>query len=400
MLGKRAAYGGNDMTERRLLLAICMAGTALASLAPVHASPTDVLIGLDSKVTYGVQGQQNVAPGADAVLVMDISNPAHPRIRASLPLANSLLGPPTNLQITPDGRLGLIANSVNNVQDGAAWKVAPDDKLHVVDLNANPPKLIDTVTVGKQPSGLSISRSGKLMLIANRAGKSVTALSIEGTAVKVLAEIPMGNEVAAVAITPDGKRAFAVMNLVNKVGVLAIDGQTVTYDKALDIPAAVNPYNIDITPDGKHAFVSCTGAGGNNGDAIVTIDTAGPHPHVTSIMTAGRGAEGFAVAPNGKWAVTPLLQGSGDKQTDWSFTRNGEAVLLTIAPNGTLTTGSRLPLGGLPEGLAYSADSQWVYIGNYIDQSIQVFRIAGGKMAAAGTLKLPGQPASLRGMAR
>jgi len=35
---------------------------------------------------------------------MDISNPAKPRIRASLPLANSLLGPPTNLQITPDAK--------------------------------------------------------------------------------------------------------------------------------------------------------------------------------------------------------------------------------------------------------------------------------------------------------
>ncbi len=31
---------------------------------------------------------------------------------------NSLLGPPSNLQITPDGKLGLVANSVVNNQDG------------------------------------------------------------------------------------------------------------------------------------------------------------------------------------------------------------------------------------------------------------------------------------------
>ncbi len=66
------------------------------------------------------------------------------------------------LQVTPDGRLGLVANSVTNVQDGAAWKTVPDDKLFVIDLAASPPNLIDTLTVGKRPSGLSISRKGDL----------------------------------------------------------------------------------------------------------------------------------------------------------------------------------------------------------------------------------------------
>ncbi|MGI4955555.1 MAG: YncE family protein [Janthinobacterium lividum] len=382
------------MRVHHLLLATILA-------TPAAAATTDILIGLDSKVAYGVQGQQNVAPGADAVLVMDISKPAQPRIRASLPLANSLLGPPTNLQITPDGKLGLVANSVTNVQDGAAWKSVPDDKLHVIDLTANPPRLLDTVTVGKQPSGLMISRNGKLLLIANRAGRSVSVLTIDGTSVKLVADVPMDNEVAGVAITPDGKRAFAVLNVVNKVAVLAIDGGKVTYDKALDIPVAFNPYNIDVAPDGRHVFVSATGAGGSNGDALVTIDTAGAHPHVTGLATAGRGAEGFAVTPDGRFALTPLLLGSGDKQTDWSFTRNGEAVLLSIAANGALAVAGRLPLGGLPEGVAFSGDSRFAYVGNYIDQTVQVFRIGGGRLTGTGvTLKLPGQPASLRGVAR
>ena len=70
--------------------------------------------------------------------------------------------------------------------------------------------------------------------------------------VKAVGEVPMEQEAAAVVITPDGKRAFVCLNLVNKVGVLAIDGQNVTYDKSLDIPAAFNPYNIDATPDGKY----------------------------------------------------------------------------------------------------------------------------------------------------
>jgi len=388
------------VTSMRIRLAMGIAGATFACAHQAHASATDILIGLDSKVAYDANGQKFVQPGADAVLVMDIANPAHPRIRASLPLVNSLLGPPTNLQITPNGRLGLVANSVNSVQDNGAWKPAPDDKLYVIDLDAAPPKLIDTVTVGKQPSGLAISRKGDLALIANRAGKSVSVLSIEGTAVKAVAEVPMGNEVAAVAIAPDGKRAFAVMNLVNKVGVLTIDGTNVTYDKALDLPAAFNPYNIDITPNGKYAVASSTGAGGKNGDALTVIDAAAPRAQVVSLSTPGTGPEGFAISPNGKWAVAPLLLGSGNKQNDWAYVRNGEAALLSVGAQGELRVVNRLPLGGLPEGVAFSPNSEYVYIGNYIDQNVQVFRIAAGRLVATGvTLKLPGQPASMRALA-
>jgi len=399
--GQRAEHSGNGDEIHAVRAGNGDCGHPPGIRAPRAAGAADILIGIDSKVSYGPDGQTFVQPGADAVLVMDISNPARPRIRASLPLANSLLGPPTNLQITPDGRLGLVANSVVSVQDGEAWKPAPDDKLHVIDLDASPPRLINTLTVGRQPSGLAISHKGDLALIANRAGKSVSVLSIEGTDVRELAEVPTGNEVAAVAITPDGKRAFAVMNLVNKVAVLTIDGTTVAYDKALDIPAGFNPYNIDITPNSKYAVVSATEAGGSNADALTVIDTGGPHPHVVGLTTAGPGPKGFAFSPNGKWAVTPLLLGSSLKHSDPAYTRNGEAVLLAVGSAGDLRVADRAMLGALPEGVAFSPNSEYVYIGNFSDQTLQVFRIVGGKLRAAGaTLKLPGQPASMRAPAR
>jgi DNA-binding beta-propeller fold protein YncE len=388
------------MQMRTGLLAACISATGMLTSYPGWAGTSDILVGLDEKISYGPDGQVNGPGGKDAVLVMDVTDPAHPKIRASLPLTNSLLGPPTNLQITPNGKLGLVANSVVNVQDGAIWKAVPDDKLYVIDLTANPPKLIDTVTVGKQPSGLMISHKGDLALIGNRAGKSVSVVAIDGMLLKAVGEVPMDNEVAAVAITPDGKRAFACMNLVNKVGVLAIDGQKVTYDKTLDIPSAFNPYNIDVMPDGKYVVSSHTGAQGINADAEVTIDTSGAHPHVVDIMAPGTGAEGFAISPNGKWAVTPLIEGSGAKPSAWNFVKGGHAALMSVGAGGKLTVVSKALIGALPEGLAFSPNSRYVYIGNYIDKNMQIFRIAGGKLVAAGTMALPGQPASMRGVAK
>jgi DNA-binding beta-propeller fold protein YncE len=380
--------------------ALGLAATLLCA-APALASTSDILIGLDEKVTYDANGSVNAPPGKDAVLIVSITNPAKPHIRGTLPLMNSLLGPPTNLQITPDGKLGLVANSVVMNQDGNAWKTAPDDKLFVIDLTANPPVLKDTVTVGRQPSGLSISKKGDLALIANRAGKSVSVVSIENGSVKAVGEVPMEQEASAVVIAPDGKRAFVCLNTVNKIGVLTIDGTKVTYDKSLDIPAAFNPYNIDITPDGKYVIASNTGAMKNNGDAEVVIDATGPHPHVVNIMTPGVGPEGFAISPNGKWAATPLIEGSGAKPSDWFKTANGELAVMAIGPGGTLHVTGKAKLGALPEGIAFSPDSNYIYVGNYKDKDLQVFRVNNGKPVQAGpNVKLPGQPASMRGVAR
>lgn len=385
------------MNMRAALLMSCGLLTATPALAGIN----DILIGLDEKVSYGADGTVNGPPGKDQVLVMDVSNPAKPKIRASLPLMNSLVGPPTNLQITADGKLGLVANSMVMNQDGTAWKAAPDNKLFVIDLNANPPKLTDTVTVGMQPSGIAISRKGDLALTANRAGKSVSVLSIQNGVVKSAGDVALEQEAAAVVISPDGKRAFVCLNVANKIAVLSIDGQKVTYDKAMDIPAGFNPYNIDITPDGKYVIASNTGAQKNNADAAVIIEATGPHPHVVDIMTPGTGPEGFAISPNGKWASTALLLGSGAKANDWFKTKGGELVVMSIGAGGKLTVTGKAALGGLPEGIAYSPNSEYVYVGNFFDKDLQVFHLVNGKPVQVGpNMKLPGQPASMRGLAR
>jgi hypothetical protein len=117
-----------------------------------QAGRNDLLVGIDARTFFEAGGLRLRQGGNDSVLAVDITDPAHPRIRASLPLDNTVVGPPTNLQITPDGRLGLVANSVINIRDGERWTTAPDNKLFVIDLPANPPALAATVTVGQQPA--------------------------------------------------------------------------------------------------------------------------------------------------------------------------------------------------------------------------------------------------------
>ncbi len=254
-----------------LLCAISMLGACATPDRALPGKPEYMVVGIDNKVMWGDDGKvQFTAPGKDSVTIVDIgTDPANPKIVASLPLMNSIFGPPTNLSITPNGQLALVANSMDWVQEGAGWKPAPDNKLYVIDLTTSPPKLISTVAVGKQPSGMSINRAGTLALIANRADNSISVLAIQGKEVKLIDTVVIGEHVAHVAFTPDGKRAIAGKFPGHKVAMLDVDGQKVTYTKR-DVPVGLWPYNFDVTPDGKLAL---TADNGNNGFADGHIDT-------------------------------------------------------------------------------------------------------------------------------
>jgi hypothetical protein len=64
------------------------------------------------------------------------------------------------------------------------------------------------------------------------------------------------------------------------------------------------------------------------------------------------------VAPGGKWVVTPLLLGSGNKYDDWSYTKTGEIALMSIGPGGRLAVVNKLKSGALPEGVAFSSNGE------------------------------------------
>ncbi len=388
-------------TLRRALFATVL-------LAAVSAFPTAarelMLIGNDEKITWDDAGKPVfMAPGKDQVLVVDIgTDPLAPKIIASLPLMNTIFGPPTNLQITPDGKLALVANSMDYVADGAGWKAVPDNKLYVIDLTANPPRLIDTVTVGKQPSGLAINRAGDLALIANRADNSITVLKIAGQSVKVIDTVVIGEQVAHVAIASDGKRALAAKFPGHKVALLDIDGDKVTYNKQ-DLPVGLWPYNLDITPDGKLALTADNGASGaadGNVDTVSVVDLEAKPPRVIDKVVVGDGPEGFAISPTGKLAVAVLLRGSNSDKKAFFYNRNATVVALKI-DGKKVTKTNEVEVRGLPEGVVFSDDGKYLYVGNFLDSDVSILRVDGDQLVNTGkSLALPGHPASMRGRAR
>lgn len=386
---------------RRGAIAWVLVLTAVFAALPSGAREL-MLVGDDEKITYDDAGKPVfMAPGKDQVLVVDIgTDPLAPKIIANLPLMNTIFGPPTNLQITPDGKLALVANSMDYVADGASWKAVPDNKLYVIDLTANPPKLIDTVIVGKQPSGLSINRAGDLALIANRSDNSISVLKISGQSVKLIDTVPMGEMVAHVAIAPDGKRAIAAKYPGHKAALLEIDGEKVTYNKQ-DMPVGLWPYNLDITPDGKLALTADTGgAGSGHVDTVSVVDLEAKPPRVIDKVVVGDGPEGFAISPTGKLAVAVLIRGSNADKKAFFYNRNGSVVALKI-DGKKVTRTNEVEVRGLPEGVVFSDDGKYLYVGNFFDSDISILRVDGDQLVDTGKrMTLPGHPASMRGRAR
>jgi DNA-binding beta-propeller fold protein YncE len=391
----------NRIASCTLLIAAVLLSACATMDRPMSGKPEYMIVGIDTKVTWGDDGKlQTLAPGKDAVTIVDIgSNPANPRIVANLPLMNSIFGPPTNLAITPNGQLALVANSMDWIQDGTAWKPAPDNKLYVIDLTTNPPTRIDTVAVGKQPSGMSINRAGNLALIANRADNSISVLSIQGKKVTLVDTVAMGEHVAHVAFTPDGKRALAGKFPGHKVALLEVEGSKVTYAKR-DLAVGLWPYNLDITPDGRLALTADNGNnGGSDGnvDTVSVIDLEANPPRVIDKVVVGDAPEGFAISPTGRLAVAVLLRGSNNAKTEWFYNRNGSVVVLKIDGKKVTKVGE-VEVRGLPEGAVFSPDGRWLYVGNFNDEDISVLRVDGDTVTNTGTLlKLPGKPASMRG---
>jgi DNA-binding beta-propeller fold protein YncE len=370
---------------------------AMASLSCVQAAPF-LIVGNDEKLLWDDQGKPIVSPaGKDTVVILDLADPESPKIVANLPLKNSVVGPPTNVAIDPTNSVALVADSIDVAKDGDALKMNPDDKVYVIDLKANPPKLAGTVTVGKQPSGLSFNPAGNLALVTNRADKSISVLSVKGTDVKVIDTIDMEDIVSHVEFTPDGKRALATKFNSHKLALLDVNGDKVTYTK-LDLPTGQWPYNVAVAPNGKIALTADNGgAGSSDGsvDTVSVVDLELNPIRITDRVVVGDGPEGLAISPKGDVAVAVILEGSNNKSA-YFYKRNGTAAVLRIDGKKVTKVGD-VELGGLPEGAAFTPDGKYLFIGNYLDQDLSILKVDGTKITDTGKrFKLPGHPASVR----
>src|SRR5262249_5238908 len=139
---------------------------------------------------------KNDGLGKDQVMIFDIANSGAPKVVATLNLENSVAGPPTNVAVVPGNRIALVANALHATEEQGQRKTAPDTHLYIIDLTTSPPQLLNTIEIGKQPSGMAVNKAGDLALVALRADNAMAVLSINGKEVKLIDTVAMGDSPA------------------------------------------------------------------------------------------------------------------------------------------------------------------------------------------------------------
>jgi DNA-binding beta-propeller fold protein YncE len=240
--------------------------------------------------------------------------------------------------------------------------------------------------------------------VANRADATVSVLRISGKSVAFVDTVQVNVPVVAVRFTPDGRRALIVFKEDNRVGILRVRSETVTYDPAEDMNVGISPHNVDVTPSGDLALVANSGVtGGNDGhaDSVSVIDLTAEPARVIDVVGVGDGPEGLAISPTGAVAAVTLIDGTqdarADPRTSWAAKEKGKVVVLEISGK-TVRKTDEVPVGGMPEGVVFSADGRYVYVGNFLSRNVSILRVEGTALVDTGrTLELETAPAAMRG---
>ena len=170
--------------------------------------------------------------GANAVAILSIDGTKVTYGKRDLPTGIF----PYNVVISPDGKVALTADNGNHgSSDGNA------DTIGVIDLTADPIRVINHVTVGDSPEGLAISPKGNIAVSVEARGSNqstsswfyhkggaVSVLKIDGTKVSKIGEVTVGQLPEGAAFSADGSRIYVGNFLDSDLSVLQVAGDTVT----------------------------------------------------------------------------------------------------------------------------------------------------------------------------
>src|SRR5439155_24079387 len=174
---------------------------------------------------------------------------------------------------------------------------------------------------------------------------------------------------------------LAAKSAANKIALLTFDAGKLTYDKR-DLPTGIFPYNVVISPNGKLAL---TADNGNNGqsdgniDTVSVIDLEDHPPRVVDHIAVADSPEGLVFSPKGDIAVAIDAQGSNFPKDTWFYHPTGMVSLLKIEGK-EVSLVAEVPVGAFPEGAVFSADGEYLYVGNFIDQDLTILKIEGDQL--------------------
>lgn len=377
---------------------VALAGLALALVAAGPALAGHLMLSANDGKYANVDGVYKIAdpPAPDTLTILDVRS-FPPRAIAEIETNHSVIGPPTGVALSADEKLAFVSCPMKR-DPSDKTKLVSHNELQVVDLEAAPPRVIARLALPSRPCGLSINRAGTLALAASPGDGTVLVLTVAGKTVTHAGSVKIGDAksvVSHVAISPDGTWALATKRGEHTVAVLTIDGTKVEYTKQ-DITVGSNPYGLDISSDGRLAAVANLGRGTADVDTVTLIDMTLRPMRAVEHVTVGVGPEGLALSPDGKWLAVALQNGTNRVKAHPARSEQGRLLLFALQ-GAKATRVAEAATGRNTQGVTFTPDGQYLYVQNYVEQELAVFRVTGTALEDTGTrIKVKGHPASIR----
>jgi DNA-binding beta-propeller fold protein YncE len=369
----------------RLLAAALLLGAPHAARAEIAISSNDGHTVLDAK--HAQVAPDPVRP--DTVSVIDMAA-TPPRVTATVDVPGSVVGPPTAVWVAADESWAIVT-SATKAQDDAPAGIAPDDRVSVLDLTANPPRVVQQVTAGAGATTVRVAPDGRLALVCNRTEGTVSVFTVDGKRLTPAGKVDLGKASgpSGLVFARGGAMALVSRNYDHQIAVLHIDGAKVTVDKR-PITTGLAPYTMDVTPAGTLAAVANMGRGDGDIDTVSLIDLVAEPPRVVETASVGLSPEGLKLSPDGRFLAIAAQNGTTRPPGSPFLREQGRLILFAIEPGPRLRQVAEAPIGRWSQGIAFARDGRTVLVQNMVERTIAVFGFDGTALAPLAPIAFVG----------
>ncbi|MCX7282408.1 MAG: YncE family protein [Alphaproteobacteria bacterium] len=336
----------------------------------------------------------------DSVSVLEFGA-GRAKVIGQLTMPAAMIGPPTSVAISRDGKFALVSSCQVMVGD----KLVPADILSVIDLSQpSHPRVIQTLHAGMGASGVSIRPDGKLALVANTRGDTISAFSISGKTLAPLGDVKLqaGTNPTDVTFSPDGKTAIVVAQQISSLLLLSVNGTQVALTGKAITPGRT-PYGALVTHDGKYVINTNLGGGtplpgvtpepGMSSEGTISMSAIASGVVMAS-MVVGHTPEHVTLSLDGKYVAVVVANHTAAVRSDPKFISVLGLLEIYAVGDGTLTLVARADTGHWCQGAVFSKDGGTVLLQCAAEREIEVFHFNGKSLqrsaAAIAMVSRPG----------
>ena len=207
-------------------------------------------------------------------------------------------------------------------------------------------KMLKVLKAGSDPEQFDLSADGGLLFVANEDAAQTSVIDVGSG--KIKAQIPVGKEPEGVSVSPDGRWVLVTSESDNAVSV--IDARTLKVVRS--VPVGHRPRDAAFTPDSRVAYVS------GEFDASLYRMSVPDGASVDRLLELRKEARPMAVV------LDP------DRSRLYLSTGRGGTVAVIALAGPTLVT--EIPVGTRPWGMALSSDGKRLYTANGPSNDVSV----------------------------